>query len=872
MWPQLTNIEENIVATIKSRKNTKVASKLNPWVRIISGAVVGGVKGLVLQSINDFKLFTATGENKASIYGNKDASGALGYNLDNKSAVGASGDQRGFRPSPIITSLSSKEGKDQISRELEIGIKCFSKDQMELLQAFLQEPGYNLCVEWGWNTPDALSESINTQENIDTILNKIADRCLNQDNIHKARKSSNGEYDIFLGFVVGGNVSSDGEAFNMTIKCKGAPGLPTFLQTHKKTQELDDKGKVVQKPTINPFPTSETKDNKENNTSVIRKRRFKKMFNDLPTEKQIKEIRDMVDTNEYTEFDFINFDEVINEKLSSIESDGSWDFLNWFGQKDLKVGTSTLKKEALFPEEYRWISMDLAAKILNRNGILDAYKIRDKEIKCVIDISDSVIGAFPYMFSIKPDKLIIPGTLPPFYTYFLNAVDVKQEANGVINGEPPIDYSLGSSAGDIKFPRGEALDKNGFKEEANYWGYLKNLYINFEAFKSKLTQSNKNIREVFLDILNELSSGANSFWNFQIVEKKLEEDDKSKNLKKGDIILTVIDENWIGKKTNDKEPVKFTHSGIDSAFISADLDISIPADMTNAIVARRLSLATNPESPVTNPGELFRAELDLFMKKVTLEGAGEGEKKEPDPPVEKESEKQTKIYESKQQELDAIDKRMNEIKARNREINIEFNKTHTYAEQQEKIRAGGTQEQKALDVEYTNLQKQRNDATVARNDARKASEAAVKKEAEDEKAAQQAKLTSNFDKICIVPNPYYGRMEALSISNVENKSAFKDYLRIFTLNDGNYFDRLKNDAFSPQPTGQNKRLSQPLPIKYTFTTMGITGIRRGDMFNVLGIPEKYAAHGMFQVTQVEHDISGMEWKTTVTGEYRQFNS
>jgi len=862
MWPQLTNIEPNIVATIKSRKDTKVASKLNPWVRIISGAIVGGVQGLVVQSINDFKLFTATGENKASIYGNKDTSGALGYDLEKKNAIGSMGVQRGFRPSPIITSLTCKEGKDQISRELEIGIKCFTKDQMETLQSFLQEPGYNLCVEWGWNTADALSESINTQENIDTILNKIADRCLNQDNIHKARKSSNGQYDIFLGFVVGGNVSSDGEAFNMTVKCKGAPGLPTFLQTHKKTQELDDKKKIVQKPTINPFPVSETTDNSANTTDIIRKRRFKKMFNDLPTEKQIKEIQEMVNTNDYTQFDFINFDEVINEALSSVESDGSWDFLNWFGKKDIKVGTATLKKEALFPEEYRWISMDLAAKILNKNGILEAYKIRKKEIKVMIDISESVIGGFPYMFSIKPDKLLIPGTLPPFYTYFLSTVEVNQEANGVINGNSPIDYSLGNSAGDIKFPRSETLDKYGFHEEANYWGYLKDLYINFEAFKSKLNQSNKNIREVFLDILNELSSGANSFWNFQIVEKKKDN---------GDIILTVIDENWVGKNKNEEPPVKFTHSGIDSAFISADLDISIPADMTNAVVARRLSLATNPESPVTNPGELFRAELDLFMDKVTLEGAGQ-QPKEPDPPVETESEKQTKIYETKQQELDAIEKRMDEIKTRNREINIEFNKTHNYAEQQEKIRAGGTAEQKELDAEYKNLQKQRNDTTVARNDARKAADAAVKKEEEDKKAAQQAKLTANFDKIVIVANPYYGRMEGLKISNVTDKSAFQNYLRIFTLQDGNYFDRLKNDAFSPQETGKNKRLSQPLPIKYTFTTMGITGIRRGDMFNVLGIPEKYANHGMFQVTQVEQELNGMEWKTTVTGEYRQFNS
>ena len=133
-----------------------------------------------------------------------------------------------------------------------------NKDQMELLQSFLMEPGYNLCVEWGFNTPNALSQMINTEKGIDEILDSIARRCLNQDNIHAARKSSNGEYDIFLGFIVGGNVVSDGETFILTVKCKGAPGLPTFLQTHKKTQEIDSTtGKIIEQPTVHPFPASE---------------------------------------------------------------------------------------------------------------------------------------------------------------------------------------------------------------------------------------------------------------------------------------------------------------------------------------------------------------------------------------------------------------------------------------------------------------------------------------------------------------------------------------------------------------------------------------------------------------------------------------
>ena len=625
MWPQLTNIEKEISATIKSRSNTKVASKLNPWVRIISGAEVSGVKGLVIASNNDFKLFKTADENFGAIYGSKSESGAIGYDLANKAAIGASGEGRGFRPSPIIKALTSKEGKDQISRELNLTLQCFSKDQMELLQAFLMEPGYNLCVEWGFNTTNALSQMIDTTKSLDEILNSIASRCLNQDNIHNARKSSAGEYDIFLGFIVGGNVTSDGESFQLTIKCKGAPGLPTFLQTHKKTQELDASGKIIELPTVHPFPISELEEEVAPagaGTAVVAgamggtvngplaRRRFKAMFNALPAEKQIKEIKELSST-EYSEYDFINFDEVVNQKLLDYESVGL------FEANDISVGNATLAKESLFNND-RYFSMGLCAKLLNLNGGLNTLTVGGKTIKVKIDISNTIIGAFPHMFSTKPDKLIIPGSsLPPFKKYFLSTVEVQQQADGKISDEVPVDYSTG----DKKFPETTDLNSSGHKESANYWGYLRNLFVNFDqVFYPKITQTNKTIREIFLDILNELSSGVNSFWNFQIVETTVTKDKPVEGMNEGDIVITVIDENWVGKNANTEPPTKFIHAGIESAFLSADLDISIPQDMTSMLVAKRLSLATNPDSAIVNTGELFNSNTDLFMKLVTTQG------------------------------------------------------------------------------------------------------------------------------------------------------------------------------------------------------------------------------------------------------------
>jgi len=893
MWPQLTNIEKNISEKIKSRSNTKVASKLNPWIRIISGAVVSGVKGLIITSNNDFKLFKAADENFGAIYGSKSESGAIGYDLENKKAIGASGEGRGFRPSPIIKSLSSKEGKDQISRELEVTLECFSKDQMELLQAFLMEPGYNLCVEWGFNTVDALSQMIDTKQSLENILNSITNRCLNQNNIHNARISADGEYDIFLGFIVGGTVTSQGENFELTIKCKGAPGLPTFLQTHKKVQELDANGKVIELPTVHPFPISELE--AEGTDSIVRRRRFKAMFNALPAEKQIKEIKDLEnDLSQYTIYDFINFDEVVNEVLVDYESVG------FFDSSDISVGNASLAKESLFNND-RYISMDLCAKILNLNGGLNTIKLRDKEIKVRIDISNSIIGAFPHIFSTKADKLIIPGSsLPPFKVYFLNSSDVQQENDGKLSGQAPIDYSMGGS---INFPQPSILNNWGLKEDANYWGYLKHLYVNFDrVFYPKLTQTNKTIREIFLDILNELSSAVNSFWNFQIVEKIVTADmaKEDSTLKEGDVIISVIDEAWIGKNTNTESPTKFTHAGINSAFLSADLDISIPQDMTSMLVAKRLSLATNPDSTIVNTGELFRSELDLFMDKVTLAGTGDNSSTTNEEETEMtNSERLSKESENLYQEATTLRNTNAQLQSQIRDIQIEYLKKGAGNSVTRRIGGAiasiftGDEADRAREVEearITALEKERDakikvledqinaNKTTARdldNQAfTKSKEAreAVKKEAEDAKAAEQAALSKNFEKISIVANPLMASIK-MDTATIKDPTIFdKDRaLRIYTLNDGNYFDRLRNNAFSPNSSG-NDRLSHPLPIKYNFKTLGVSGLRRGDTFNILGIPDKYAAHGLFQITQVEQELSGMEWNTSVTGEYRQQNS
>ena len=141
MWPQLTNINPEIVNRIKQTDSIET-SKLNCFVRIISGAGAG----LVMSSNPDWKLFSAAGMAEASFYGDSTRSGTIGMSWDGKPVYSFDTTilDTQYKPSPIVTSINVKEGKDQISRHCDLKLTVFTLAQVETLQAYLMEPGYSL--------------------------------------------------------------------------------------------------------------------------------------------------------------------------------------------------------------------------------------------------------------------------------------------------------------------------------------------------------------------------------------------------------------------------------------------------------------------------------------------------------------------------------------------------------------------------------------------------------------------------------------------------------------------------------------------------------------------------------------------------------
>lgn len=93
----------------------------------------------------------------------------------------------------------------------------------------------------------------------------------------------------------------------------------------------------------------------------------------------------------------------------------------------------------------------------------------------------------------------------------------------------------------------------------------------------------------------------------------------------------------------------------------------------------------------------------------------------------------------------------------------------------------------------------------------------------------------------------------------------EDVVTVISWSDPDIFRTLdKND-------GNAKKANNVLiPITFTFTTLGVSGIKTGDMFRILDLPKQYT-DTVFQVVEVSHELSDNLWKTTVIGKMRNLS-
>ena len=332
----------------------------------------------------------------------------------------------------------------------------------------------------------------------------------------------------------------------------------------------------------------------------------------------------------------------------------------------------------------------------------------------------------------------------------------------------------------------------------------------------------------------------------------------AQNQSGGDIVLTIIDENWIGENPDPSSLKVFKHNGIGSPFLNSTLDISIPADMANKIINDRLGNISQRDMQNLKVGTLFNSSTDLFLSRTGNSAVDGASGTSGEAGTTEEETTESSEYDTLSRKVDEL---IDESKTKTREATVGGAKTTFYYNSDgEEVKTVTTNSEGEVPyVTYNELIIK----NLTEDELNQLRELEGQKR-EETVAAPSNKITSNIEKIDMIPMPTLATLGTLSAEDPKNNLLKKFFS--FCFDDTDFFEKMKNHYF------ENKgavSLSHPLPIKYTFTILGNSGIQRGDVFNIDGIPSKYRNSGLFHITEIEHSLSGMTWQTTVTGEYRQ---
>lgn len=755
-FPNFSNIADYVKTELDSRKsNVSAISKMNAWVRVASA--VG--TGCQITSNPNFPLFGAG----KSIYGTTSMSGTIGVSWDGKTAVNAESEFMGFRPKPNITSIEIDEGAGNLSRKATFSITCYTKGQLDTVCKYFLEPGFTIFIEWGWNT------SKGTKMFSDSLNAKSVSEYQSFVNVNKARQTSGGHYDNYLGFITGGSVGMNGDTWTVTIKLTGFTELPAYLMVSDNVEASGDK-EVENKDKAQAYEPSEI-----DAETDLGKKRFMMMFNRLPSNRQTLKVTELLnDGNIAHPANFMNFDETVKEKIND-NGDG-------WGLFGISLGKNKVKTEGskvAVPEgtkligDYAYIRFGTLMEIMNQIGC-NAFKLANgKTISIKINTKNTVCSAFQKIFSTDKNKLFIPNQNTPKFS-LLQAANSKEEQSDFTK---VVDNSItkenNGTTITVKFPYDKPIKKGnvegkgqiqtladasfvGLEKPEFLYGFLDDLYVNIDFVKGIIETKNFSMKDALYQILNGMSSAAGGLWDFNIIENQ-----DGTELYVADLNMT---------PQHQGEPTTFQLIGTDSIFIDASLDLDISGAKMNQIIGNRLSAKLNGSQAEINGKRtgLFGNEKDMVLTEIEL--------KTPKPDEKQPGKAQTPSEKAKADE-DAKEKNMQIFLSK---------------------------------VGYV-------------------------------------------PKIDITENSNFSD----TLENLTFVAAFNDQTIFESLKIGS--DKLLKD----------KGVSPLMPIKFTGTIHGVSGIKRGDKFKVKGLPKGYEDSGFFQVTAVKHTIDGMVWKTEIEGGFRK---
>jgi len=831
--PQLSNIYPELQTLLETRAtNTNKpytlggVSGLSTWIRVISTAG----NGMVMESIHSPESFNTR-------YGDSNGPGVLGYQLDMKTPVKVSG--RALRPSPVITSLSIDETTHGASRTIKFSITCFTKEQLDELAKYYFEPGFHTLVEFGWNVNDAWSQRVGGGGPISVCDVAFYD---NFSYIKNKRVNSNFQYDALLGINAGGGVSfGDNETYTMDVKIVGVGNIAEYAQTHRgsnPTTTASNKSNWEFKP----YDIEQFAKNPDNLGMVL----YMQMYNQLPLAKKNEALYNLHTNKKWADpANFVNFDESVSDYL-----------LEWLSsEREIRNKTDktlTIPKDIPLFSKDRFIRLELAFEILNEMNVFsDPYnygscKKKTRDLR--INISNTAITAFPNMFSTDKGKMFIPNPQAPNFNLigaltqpeegdediqFINFENIGSQIANIhpktdkyeggdkhaeLNGSThdpatgqsrltpyafPSTYKIGTDVRDYTQVDSTFIN---IEEDEGWWGWLKNLYVNFDFFVECLEKPNFVVRDVAYEILNGLSSACNSIWKFQILDRPACPGGGIK-AESGDMILEVVDLNFLGK-VKDVGIAEFQARGTKSPFISADFSVDTPGAMMSSVVQQKYSKGKTAGSPELNPmpqlGSVFSDELEdqvgTILYGIKIESAKKAEE-----------DRVSKLPPETQRNLENAKARQGRL---DKKAELEAAKTKTYELFTKKAGVFSMVQDRNGKI----------DITDTFGDVRGGNNTVIEDLLmvgtwNDPSALRQVQLI-NLGKVSGAP------------SNVKTK-----------------------DGHTKNP---------PIGLaKFNFKVHGVSGFKVGDQLRITDLPEKFGHPNFYQVTKVNHSISAMTWTTEV---------
>ena len=734
-FPNFTQVPPHVTARINERvgKPEKVSS-LNSWIRVASAAG----NGLMLYSNPDIATFKAAGDtNASSIYGNDKVSGQIGTTWDGTAVYASEG--QGYKPSPIISSIEVDEGEGNLSRKASFSITAFTKEQMELLLEYFLEPGYSVFLEWGWNTLN----SVNDWK--EKLTGKYVSSFQSFLETTKKREKTGGEYDNYLGFITGGSLSQNGDKWTISVQLTGFTELPGYMiSTENAEDEVTIDGKLddIKIQPTEPFGANSIED--AGKAGELGKERFMRMFNDLPDSRKTPRVQALITTLSKIE-NFINWDDDVSEQING-EAEGG--IFSGKAEKDVGGTVIELPKGTQLISENRFIRFGAMMDIFFALGSNGFKLSNDKTVKFRVNTEKTYCLAFDHMYSLDPTVLFIPNPNTPKFKVSdvnigLDLEDVQDNSKG-LNG--------------IQFPKQTGLNETGklgekISQNAKFWGKLDDLYVNFDFVKGILETKNNTTKDALYQILNGMSSAVNGLWDFQIVEREIED---------GISELSVVDLSFVSSAPNGIK-LNLNTVGEKSIIIDSSLDLGISAAKMDQIIGQRLSTSLNGQGKNV-PSTLFSGKTDMVLKIM-----------------DKLTPAQLKLQNTTKEAADA-------------------------------------KKQEALDV--------------------------------------------LLGKLFLYPFVNYK-----DASEVKKKPLY-EICYIGAYKDVETFSKIKKKEL-----GNIAGAGALMPIKFTFKIHGISGIRRGDMFKINGLPYMYERPGsFFQTLSVKHVIDGMQWTTEITGGFRPSNN